>query len=166
MKTIIFTLVLLVTTATAYSQGYEMQAGIRSGVSSGLTLRVLTGADSWSEAMLLNRNHGVQLYVLKGQNFPFPSIPLANISLSVAWGGHIGSTASVCNYWHEGFERYRSVPVLGADFLLSANYTLKCFPLSVSLDYKPFAELVPDRIMRINLWDFGCTIRYQFTLKK
>jgi len=169
MKKSLLTIFLLITASAAFSQGYELQAGLRSGVSSGLTLRVLTGADSWSEAMLLNRNHGVQLYVLKGKTLPFSTLCsrsiASSLTLDVAWGGHIGSTGSIRDYWDEDWVRYRRVPVIGADLLLSAAYTLKWLPLSISLDYKPFAELVPDRIMRINLWDFGCTIRYQFTSK-
>ena len=30
-----------------FSQSYDMEAGIRSGLSSGVSLRVLTGSDDW-----------------------------------------------------------------------------------------------------------------------
>jgi len=150
-----------------YSNGQQLdlQAGIRSGVASGLTVRMMDGPDTWTEGMLLNRNHGIQLYVLKGETRPFPGVCFPYLTLNMGWGAHVGNTASRRYDRFDDVERYNHVPVIGADFFLSAEYTLKAFPLSIALDYKPFAEIVPDRLMRVNLWDFGCTIRYHFTSK-
>jgi len=165
MKKCVIALLFLMTFGATNGQQLELQAGIRSGVASGLTVRLMDGPDTWTEGMLLNRNRGVQLYVLRGETRPFPGVCFPYLTLNMGWGAHVGNTSSRRYDWIEETERYNRVPVIGADFFLSAEYTLKVIPLSIALDYKPFAEIVPDRLMRINLWDFGCTIRYHFTSK-
>jgi len=165
MKKCLIGLVLIMSAWITNGQQLDLQAGIRSGVAPGLSVRMMDGPDTWTEGMLLNRNRGIQLYVLKGETRPFPGVYLPNLTMSMGWGGHVGNTASQHYDWFYEVERYNHVPVIGADFYLSAGYTLNVIPLSIAIDYKPFAEIVPDRLMRINLWDFGCTIRYHFTSK-
>jgi len=150
---------------SAFAQSIDMEAGLRSGCSSGLSLRVHTGSSDWVEGMLLSRNQGIQLVVLKGKNNPYVigrNIPL---TMQTAFGGHIGNVRSDYHTGELYFDR-RWLPVAGVDFFLAATYQFARFPVSLSLDYKPFAELDPDRFLRVNLWDFGFSIRYQFTSKK
>lgn len=149
----------------AVSQSFDMEAGVRSGLSSGISLRVLTSNNDWVEGMLLSRNHGVQLCVLKGKNTPLLLCRNWPLTMQTAFGAHIGNTRSAYSP-EEFYSAYRQVPVIGADFFLATTYNFNRLPLSFSLDYKPFAEFVPDRFLRINLWDFGFSIRYHFTSKK
>lgn len=148
-----------------FSQEYDLEAGLRSGVSSGISLRINTGIDQWFEGMLLNRDRGVQLYVLKGKTIPLDHTPFIPLSLQTAFGAHAGSTRSIY-YPGESFARYRLLPVVGADFYMALSYQFTRFPCSLAVDFKPFAELAPDRFVSVNLWDFGFTFRYQFTTKK
>ena len=149
----------------AFSQSIDMEAGLRSGLSSGVTLRVHTGSNDWVEGMLLSRNQGLQLVVLKGKNTPYLIGRNFPLTLQTAFGGHIGNVRSDYHTGELYFDR-RWLPVAGVDFFLAATYQFARFPVSLSLDYKPFAELDPDRFLRVNLWDFGFSIRYQFTSKK
>ncbi len=142
-----------------------MEVGLRSGVSSGFSLRVYTGYSDWAEGLLLGRDGGLQLTVLKGKSIPYLIGHHSPLTLQTAFGGHIGNVRSDYRSGEYYYNR-RCLPVAGVDFFLAATYQFPRFPLSLSLDYKPFAELNPDRFLHINLWDFGFTVRYQFTSKK
>ncbi|MPM70021.1 hypothetical protein SDC9_116972 [bioreactor metagenome] len=165
MKRYLIILVLSACPLFGFSQEYDLEAGVRSGLGSGITFRVHTGMDNWLEGMLLNRDNGVQLYVLKGKTVPLAHTPVIPLSLQTAFGAHAGSTRSLY-YPGESMGYFRLLPVVGADFYMALSYQFNRFPCSLSVDYKPFAELVPDRFIHVNLWDFGFTLRYQFTTKK
>jgi hypothetical protein len=148
------------------AQEMDIEGGIRTGVSNGITLRMLTGPDSYTEAMLLTRNHGVQFALFLGSTDKLYNVPVPGFSLSKGWGGHLGVTGIKMHTGEEYYySRYRRVPVLGVDYYLGLNYTLNRIPLTFTIDYKPFAEILPERFLRINLWDFGFGIRYQFSTK-
>lgn len=165
MKPISFMLLAFVLLSfQAESQNTEIQAGIRSGTSNGLSCRVLTGFDTFTEAMLLSRHGGTQLYLLMGHNKPLDLFGFHQLTFSTAWGGHLGYTGNESYYHPVIIDRSTPRPVLGADFYAGINYQISRFPLMISADYKPFAELVPGKIMRINLWDFALTLRYTFTI--
>jgi hypothetical protein len=165
MKTTLIFLIAVLTAGFGFSQQLDLQAGIRSGVSNGLTCRVLTGPGTYTEGMLLSRNRGAQLYVLRGQTIPLSKVPVEGFSYSSAWGGHVGFSGFNPRREEYSYRRNIFMPVLGIDYYLALNFTMLKFPLTLSVDYKPFVEIVPDRIFRMNLWDFGFTVRYQFTTK-
>lgn len=165
MRTTLIFLVAVLTASIGFSQQLDLQAGIRTGVSNGLTCRILTGPVSYTEGMLLSRNRGVQLYVLRGETVSVSKIPIEGFSYSSAWGGHVGFTGSTSWRNENQFRSNIFMPVIGIDYYMALNFTLRNFPITFSVDYKPFVEIVPDRILRMNLWDFGFTVRYQFTTK-
>ena len=149
------------------AQEFDLEGGIRTGVSNGLSMRMYPGPVAHSEAMLLTRNRGVQFAIFLGSTDELYQIPMPGFSLSKAWGGHLGFAGTKVRSLDEEYyyTRYRRVPVLGIDYYLGLNYTLNRIPLTFTIDYKPFAEILPERFLRINLWDFGFGIRYQFSTK-
>ncbi len=165
MKTIILSLLLILSATSLQSQEIDIQAGIRSGYSNGLSCRVLTGTGQWTEAMLLGRDRGVQLYLFFGKSAELPRFGAHGFGFSTAWGIHVGSAGRNYRPYRAYSNERGLLPVAGVDFLASLDFRLKKFPLIISADYKPFAEIIPDRFFRVNLWDFGISLRYQFTTK-
>jgi hypothetical protein len=127
MKSAIVIAFLLLVSMGGYAQQLDLQAGTRSGVSNGLTCRILTGPDTYTEGMLLSRNRGVQLYVLRGQTLKLSKIPMEGFSYSSGWGGHVGFAGSRLWNRDEYYHRNALMPVLGIDYYMALNFTFRNF---------------------------------------
>jgi hypothetical protein len=168
MKKLYTTIFLLISVSLTFLTAQRsMQAGIRSGVRSGIFVQT-TGdygnAETGYQAML-SFNRGLQLTGLK----VIYETALTDISpdLVVAWGygGHLGF--SYLDHYNFLGERYlfyerRFCPVFGADGWIAAEYRFREIPVNVSLNLKPFVELTIPSFVRIIPWDLGLSISYVF----
>lgn len=154
---------------TASAQEKKVQAGIRMGVTSGFTGRVIN-SDMWSlEGMIGFRSGGAQLYGLleKHKQLDFPRTD--RFSLYYGGGAHFGFVGYHKYYAHEYYDhydywdRYGNYGVaFGIDAVLGMEYSLRSVPITFGVDYKPFFEFYGPFYFRVNFWDFAAGIRYTF----
>ena len=170
MKKLYFTFFtfMLIFPSTMYGQSVCRQAGLRTGVRSGIFYQITSesgNAEVGYNALLSFNNKGLQLTGLR----IIYEKALTDISpdLFFAWGygGHVGFIYTD----HIGFigERYsfqgeRFCPVLGADGWLAAEYRFRDIPLNISLNLKPYVELIIPSFVKIMPADIGISISYVF----
>jgi hypothetical protein len=164
----IFLGLILILSSVVNGQYGNRQAGLRTGVRSGIFYQVTSysgNAEIGYNALLSFNNNGLQLTGLR----IIYETALTDISpdLFFAWGygGHIGFIYTD----HLGFlgERYsfqgeRFCPVLGADGWLAAEYRFRDIPLNISLNLKPYVELTIPSFVKIMPGDIGISISYVF----
>jgi hypothetical protein len=161
-------LIICISPPVLWGQSVNRQAGLRAGVRSGIFYQVTSeagNAEVGYNALLSFNNNGLQLTGLR----IIYERALTDISpdLFFAWGygGHVGFIYTD----HVGFigERYnfqreRFCPVLGADGWLAAEYRFRDIPLNISLNLKPYAELIIPSFVKIMPADIGISISYVF----
>jgi hypothetical protein len=165
LLTIIATLLLQ---NNVFSQNITKQAGVRTGVRSGIFFQVTSeagNAEVGYNAMLGFNNEGIQLTGLR----IVYEMALSDISpdLYFAWGygGHVGFIITDhVGYFGESyyFQSERFCPVIGADGWLAAEYRFYDIPLIIGLNIKPFVELTIPAFVRLRPGDIGISISYVF----
>ncbi len=148
------------------AQNFTREAGIRGGLTSGLTYRQYLGDRLSYEGILSFRQGGLQLTVLRQIHEPEPNDYVENLFIVYGFGAHAGFYFS---------DRYRSMwnhdyfypepvfsPVVGIDGYAGAEYRFVSVPVSFGIDYKPFFEFSSIQFFRLRLWDFALTARYRF----
>jgi hypothetical protein len=164
MKQTILIALLLISLKVA-AQDHLRSAGIRGGLTSGLTFRGYLDPQLAYEGIMSFRGNGLQLTVLR-QHF---RSTLWNISdgffLTYGYGGHMGFTNSQ-SYEH----LFRTVynpdrkfsPLLGLDGYLGMEYHFPGIPVQVGIDYKPFFEFSLYQYFQMSAWDLAFTLKYKF----
>jgi len=129
------------------AQPYMHAAGIRAGISSGISYKgfLLHRMSAFEGGILYNR-HGLNLTALYEYHLePFKKNTRTFVYLG---GGAFGGE------WEDEFS-------IGLAAVAGIEYTLRDLPLNFSLDWKPmfniYAVLEPDWI------DFGLSVRYRFS---
>jgi hypothetical protein len=54
----------------------------------------------------------------------------------------------------------RPSPLLGIDAVIGLGYRFYKYPVTTGMEFKPFAEHGCYRIFRLDLWDFGFTVKF------
>jgi hypothetical protein len=164
MKQTILIALLLISLKVA-AQDHLRSAGIRGGLTSGLTFRGYLDPQLAYEGLMSFRENGLQFTVLR-QHF---QSTLWNISdgffLIYGYGGHLGFTNS-----HSYELLFRTVhnpdrkfsPLLGLDGYLGMEYHIPGIPVQVGIDYKPFFELSLYQYFQMSAWDLAFTLKYKF----
>ena len=165
---IVAIIILLVSGAEA--QENVKQAGFRFGNTTGFTGRIITENNFAFEGILGFRNGGVQLYGLFEARRPLYLNRVDNMFLYFGGGAHIGFVR-----WNE-YDRYYDPyhgyyddnynwhigAAFGIDGIIGMEYVFTGAPISLAVDFKPFFEMYGPFLMRVNFWDFGFHIRYNF----
>jgi hypothetical protein len=162
MKKIIL-LAAIITCSFVKAQERSTALGFRSGYSYGLSLRLYSNNFKSSEALLSFRDRGIQFTVFSEKIMPVLTAHSDHFMLCSGVGGHLGySRCFLRNYNAEGevFYKDRAFPLLGIDALFSLEYLFYKIPFIAAIDYKPFTELGGRKFFRLNLWDFGFSIKY------
>lgn len=154
----------------AEAQENLKQAGFRFGNTTGFTGRIITEDNFAFEGIFGFRNGGVQLYGLFETRKPLYLNRVENMFLYFGGGAHIGFVK-----WNEYDQHYdpyhgyyddnydwRIGAAFGLDGILGMEYSFHAAPISMAVDFKPFFELYGPFLMRVNFWDFGFQIRYNF----
>lgn len=147
------------------SLGQPTNLGFRGGFSSGFTAQI--EMDQWhsAAALLSFRNGGMQFTAMKIRFEPFPIPWLENTRLYSGWGIHLGY---IREYYGRNEEEFypsyykRSGPAIGGDCILGLAWSLNRIPITITLDAKPYFEFSTLRIFRLNIWDIGFGIQYNF----
>lgn len=166
VKKLLFVLLLFAGTSGLYAQNYLHSVGVRLGAGSGITYRRMLDRNISGELMLISQNNGTVLaFVVQKHR---PAIVFNDIPLTFIWGAgaHLGM-ARGDGFFNPPYE-YRnermpySMLQLGIDGFAAFEYELPRYPLSISLECKPYFELFDDRLLGIHLPVVATGIRYTF----
>lgn len=148
------------------AQGGKNEAGLRGGCSWGANLRLFSDETNAAEALLSFRDGGIQLAAIREKFMPALLTYSGNIFFYYGYGGHLGFTTWWREKYLEDYDAYtclrRAAPLAGIDGAAGIEYRFYKMPLTAGFDFKPFAEIGGQKFFRINLWDFGINIRYNF----
>ncbi|MEX2511896.1 MAG: hypothetical protein WD398_03230 [Cyclobacteriaceae bacterium] len=117
------------------AQSYATSAGLRLGVTNGLTIKHFIKDNTALEGIIHSRYRGV---ILTGLYEVHKDI---NDVRGLRWfyggGGHVGFWGSSIGR----YDSYRNTTIIGIDGIIGLDYLFEDFPLNVSLDYKPAFNL-------------------------
>ncbi|MEX0882918.1 MAG: hypothetical protein WDZ72_05535 [Cyclobacteriaceae bacterium] len=137
------------------AQSYATSAGLRLGVSNGLTVKHFIKENTALEGIIHTRYRGVILTGL------FEIHKDINEVKGLRWfyggGGHVGFWGSSIGRYND---RYGNTTIIGIDGIIGLDYLFEDFPLNVSLDYKPAFNLTG----RTGFWgtESALSVRYAF----
>lgn len=167
-KTIILIIAFLFTFGLS-AQVYEKQVGIRMGVTSGISGKVIKDDRTAIEGTLGFRNGGIQLYGLLEAYHPLIKTNTIHWMMYFGGGGHVGFIngyetvrrwSNTAGYYRE---EYRIAgPVIGIDAVFGTDYTFHKVPITLSIEFKPYLELQAFQMVKVKFWDFGFGIAYRF----
>ena len=169
MKQIIIVLIILTFAGTSYSQTFEKQVGIRMGVTSGISGKIIKNDKTAIEGILGFRQGGIQLYGLVESYHPIIKTNTQHWMMYFGGGGHVGYLngynrvrrwSNTSGYYYE--EQRIAGMVIGIDGIIGTDYTFNKVPITLSIEFKPFLELQDFRQFKVNFWDFGFGIKYSF----
>jgi len=156
---------LLSVCSVSYSQFYQKEAGFRTGVTSGIQLRVNLEEQLSYDLLLSFRNEGAQLHLLRLQNNELLFTESGTLMLFYGFGAHAGFyfTDHYSIFFRTIYFGQRVFsPLAGIDGYASLEYRFEDAPFSFGLDYKPFMEFSLRQIFTVNIWDFALTAKYRF----
>ena len=144
------------------------QAGFRFGNTTGFTGRIITEDNFAFEGILGFRSGGLQLYGLFESRKPLYLNRVENMFLYFGAGAHLGFVR--WNEYEQNYDPYHNYydddwhvgAAFGIDGMLGMEYSFVSAPISLAVDFKPFFEMYGPFLMRVNFWDFGFHIRYNF----
>ena len=169
MKKFSIFLLLFMGTSALFAQVYEKQIGIRFGVTSALSGKVIKDDRTAIEGGLGFRDGGIQLIGLLEAYHPLIKTNTVHWMLYYGGGGHVGYIdgynkvrrwSNTAGYYWE--EQRIAGPVLGIDAVFGTDYTFHKVPITVSVEFKPFMELQNFKKLKVNFWDFGFGVAYRF----
>lgn len=171
MKRISFALILslfLLTHTNVKAQGYTTGVGIRlGGITSGITLKHFIGSSNALEGIVSFGRHSFLITGLYEKHTAFPKAE--GLSWFFGGGAHVGFFQDGYGYRYfyykshgnkikiEEVGYYDNRTSFGLDFILGIDYKFKNAPINVSLDVKPFVDIVPGFY---GYWEPGFTFRF------
>lgn len=156
---------LLIISLSASGQDFMHSAGIRGGISSGLTYRAYLNPELAYEGLMSFRGTGIQFTLLRQKFEPALWQLSDGFFVSYGYGGHIGFTN---DYSYEHI--FRTVhrpdrqfsPLIGMDGYLGIEYHFPGIPVQVGIDFKPYFEMNLYQWFQMNVWDMAFTMKYKF----
>lgn len=150
-------------TFTLTAQFYSRSAGVRTGVSSGISYRFSPDTDRAFEGSLTIGHQGCR--VLGMRQFFTPAVLRLsdNVYYSIGYGGHFGFTYTD-HYRFLIFEyqygKKKVSPVAGIDANLGIEYRVMDFPLVAGIEYRPFFEFSTRQVFNVSLAEISIVLRY------
>lgn len=147
-------------------QNYQQSAGLRIGAAGGITYRRMFSPDMSAEVMLAGQNHGSVLALLVEKHVP--AVVFDNINMTFIYGAgvHAGH-ARYKLYDSDLFDtdddwEYRNSFQLGVDGFASLEYLLPRYPVSFSIECKPYFEFFEADYNGLHLPVMAFGARYMF----
>jgi hypothetical protein len=164
MKYLILTTLLFISLQAA-GQDFMHSAGVRGGISSGLTYRAYLNPELAYEGLMSFRGRGLQLTLLRQRFEPALWQLSDGFFVTYGYGGHIGFT-NENSYQHMFKTVHRAdkkfSPLIGIDAYLGIEYHFPGMPVQIGLDFKPYFEMSLYQWFRMNVWDGAFTLKYKF----
>ena len=160
---------LVLASSVAGAQSYDWAAGLRAGIDgTGLTGKMNFGGGRTIEAMAIYGNYGYDRHS-RGDGYDDPVHPYNHFNFVALYewntpviadgfnlyyglGGHVGGASSYDD----------SALVVGADAILGLEYKIPSIPIAISLDYRPFLDMVKLWRPCLRAYDIGIGVKYCF----
>ncbi len=145
------------------AQDANYSLGLRSGSTSGVTIRQYTKENTGLEGILSFNTNSFKVTFLK-EAYNESDIAFSNHFFFVkGLGGHAGYM-NTDHYTFLGHTYYReggsmTVPIVGMDALAGFEYRMIIFPLIFGIDWKPYFEFSTFQIFNMDPWDIGFYIK-------
>lgn len=153
---IVLTLAFLVGTA-ATAQDYNTGIGIRGGLWNGLTVKHFISGNTAIEGLLTTRWDGFNLTGLYQIHAP-GAFDVPRLNWYYGAGAHLGFfEGHPRNPW---FTSDSSHTILGLDGIIGIEYNIEPIPFNISLDWKPFLNLLGNVGFRAD--DIAISVRFIF----
>src|SRR5436190_15134395 len=132
------------------AETYGTALGLRlSGFSSGISLKHFTNPSGAVEGILSFGRHTLLVTGLYESHKPFPNAE--GLTWFYGGGAHIGFINSDYGYYEFYYHGHKDVHaddyysnfLLGADFIIGLDYKFTGAPVNLSLDVKPFFDIIP-----------------------
>jgi hypothetical protein len=149
------------------AQDYEGSVGIRGGVSSGFTYKIMLNDERAFEGIFSFRKHGMQFTGMLLNHQPFLFKLSDKLFAYHGMGVHVGyygrgrCKTSGSNHTECGSSRYFS-PSIGIDGMLGVEYRIIKIPLVLAIDYKPYIDVFGTHFFSSNFYDFALAAKYTF----
>lgn len=164
MKHTVITVLLLIS-IPAGAQDFMRSAGVRGGLTSGISYRGYLNPELAYEGLISFRDNGLQFTLLR-QHFEPALWHLSDgFFITYGYGGHAGFTNSQTHrHLYKTVHRpdKKFSPLLGMDGYAGIEYHFPGIPVQIGLDYKPFLEFSLYQYFRMSAWDVAFTLKYKF----
>ncbi len=169
MKHLILLLIAVTVSLYVHSQNYERQLGMRLGVMSGITGKVVKNNSTAIQGTLGFRKGGVQVYTLLEKLKPLDKRIQNQWYFYFGGGAHMGYIngydrvrrwSNSTGYYYE--EQFVSGIVLGIDAVLGVEFHIPGTPMVIFSEFKPLVELQSFNRVDANFYDFGVGLTYRF----
>jgi hypothetical protein len=165
-RTLTILILALFSTFEVFSQNYLQSAGFRLGASSGITYRRMFDTNISGELMLLGQNNGTVLTFLVQKHRP--ALLFDDLNMNFIWGAgaHIGVANRKDCYndpyrYGEPYNYYTTLQ-LGLDGFVALEYQMPRYPVSFSLECKPYFEFFDFNSFGLHLPVIAFGARYNF----
>ena len=129
-----FVVMMLLITSTSLAQNYKQAIGIRGGLFNGVSYKNFITDNTAVEGILHTRWQGWEVVGLIEYNNEMPS---DNFYWYYGYGAHIGFFNAQYTHYSTG-----TYTVIGIDGILGLEYQFPRVPIAISLDWKPYFNLV------------------------
>jgi hypothetical protein len=158
--------ILLIISLSVCGQFSGREVGIRGGITSGITYRQYLEDNFSYEGLLSFRKDGLQFTLLRQIHEQALFDVSDNLFMVYGYGAHAGffydSKYNLFMFNSVNYPERRFSPVIGIDGYGALEYRLTSFPLTISLDYKPFFEVSTYQFFKISIWDMAFAVKYRF----
>lgn len=144
------------------TSSYKTAIGLRAGETSGLTIKRFIGSNTALEGIVGVWSHGLSTTILFEKYTP--AFNVNGLNWYYGGGGHIAfETSRTVYYYRNGrYDKYHDGSIgLGIDGLIGIEYKIPTIPFALSLDVKPFIEIISRGDIWISL-DPGLGIKVTF----
>lgn len=151
-----------------FGQGFNQALGIRGGLTSGIEYRYYTSDQHSFKALLGNRNfdgkRGLQFHALS-EYYQYDLFDFSyQLVLYYGFGAHAGyeSWDAVRYENSSSWEVTKTEFVTGIDVLAGVEYLFYEAPVTVSIEVKPYLDILGRNGLDLQLFDFAFTVKYLF----
>jgi hypothetical protein len=164
MRPIVFIILFIALSYTSTGQFFEKNYGLRFGNTTGFSIKAIKDGNRAFEGIVGFRNNGLQIYGLLESYKQVMTRNTDGFRIYFGPGVHLGFVTyreyDCCNSYYRPRGPIRFLPVIGFNGIIGFEYNFPMAPIVIGVDYKPFFELENFYRFRLNLWDFGFTIKY------
>jgi hypothetical protein len=144
------------------STSYKTAIGLRAGETSGLTIKQFVGSSTALEGIIGVWSHGISATLLYEKHVP--AFDVDGLNWYYGAGGHVAFEAGrrLVYYRNDRYYRYNDGNIgLGVDGIIGMEYKIPSIPFAVSLDVKPYIEVISNGRVWTSL-DPGLGIKVTF----
>jgi len=164
----VITILFIVLTSTLTAQVKSSSIGLRGGGVSGFSYKYIDHDYKAFEFIVGWQEGGFRVVGLLQKYQPVATSHISNLFVFIGGGAHTGFVEQTKEYVYTGSDGYdyyypQSIkkPIIGGDFIVGAEYRFESIPLSLGIDYKPYFQFLGAQDFRLDMWDWGFTLRFE-----